>query len=39
MRKELEQRLVERWPSWFKTEGLATDCKRDLLPSYRTFQR
>ena len=21
MRKELEQRLVERWPTWFKTEG------------------
>jgi hypothetical protein len=21
MREELEQRLVERWPTWFKTEG------------------
>jgi hypothetical protein len=21
MRKELEQRLVERWPTWFNTEG------------------
>lgn len=21
MQKELEQRLVERWPTWFKTEG------------------
>ena len=21
MRKKLEQRLVERWPTWFKTEG------------------
>jgi hypothetical protein len=21
MQKELEQRLVERWPAWFKTEG------------------
>jgi hypothetical protein len=21
MRKKLEQRLVERWPAWFKTEG------------------
>jgi hypothetical protein len=29
MRKELEQKLVERWPTWFKTEG---DIRYTLMP-------
>ena len=33
MRKESEQRLVERWPTWFDTEG---DIKETAMP--RGFQ-
>jgi hypothetical protein len=29
MRKDLEQRLVERWPTWFNTGG---DIKHTLMP-------
>jgi hypothetical protein len=29
MQKELEQRLVERWPTWFNTEG---DIRRTAMP-------
>jgi hypothetical protein len=29
MRKELEQKLVERWPTWFNTAG---DIKHTLMP-------
>jgi hypothetical protein len=29
MRKELEQRLVERWPAWFNMEG---DIRETLMP-------
>ena len=29
MRKELEQRLVERWPSWFNLEGVI---QKTLMP-------
>ena len=29
MQKELEQRLVERWPTWFSTGG---DIKRTAMP-------
>lgn len=29
MRRELEQRLVERWPAWFNVEG---DIRETLMP-------
>jgi hypothetical protein len=29
MRKKLEQRLVERWPTWFKTKG---DIRHTAMP-------
>jgi hypothetical protein len=29
MRKELEQRIVERWPTWFRVDG---DVRETLMP-------
>jgi hypothetical protein len=29
MRRELEQKLIERWPTWFATKG---DLRHTLMP-------